>query len=62
VFKREWEADKIGAYVSDRPVTPPDMAATILSACGINPDTLLQTPLGRPVEAAGGGKVVTEIF
>jgi hypothetical protein len=29
---------------------------------GIKPDTLLYTPLGRPVELAGGGKAVTEVF
>lgn len=54
--------DKIGAYVTDRPVTPPDMAATVLSGLGIKPDTMLHTPLGRPVEAACGGKPVTELF
>ncbi len=54
--------DKIGAYVADRPITPPDMAATVLSALGIKPDTILHTPLGRPVEAASGGKAVTELF
>src|SRR5262249_55610389 len=46
--------DKFGAHVADRPITPPDMAATILTALGIKPDTLLYTPLGRPVELAGG--------
>jgi hypothetical protein len=54
--------DKIGAYVTDRPITPPDMAATVLTALGIKPDTMLHTPLGRPVEAACGGKAVTELF
>ena len=54
--------DKIGAYVADRPITPPDMAATVLSVLGIQPDTVLHTPLGRPVQAASGGKVVTELF
>jgi hypothetical protein len=54
--------DKIGSSVTDRPITPPDMSATILSALGIQPDTMLHTPLGRPVEAAGGGKVVSELF
>lgn len=54
--------DKIGAYVTDRPITPPDLAATVLATLGIKPDTLLYTPLGRPVEAAGGGRAVTEVF
>ena len=38
------------------------MAATILHALGIDPATTLHTPLGRPVELAGGGKPVTELF
>ena len=50
--------DKIGASVTDRPVTPPDMAATILHAMGIDPATTVHTPLGRPVELASGGKPV----
>ncbi len=54
--------DKIGAIVTDRPITPPDMAATILHALGIDPATTLHTPLGRPVELAGGGKPVLELF
>ncbi len=54
--------DKIGSAVTDRPITPPDMAATILHALGIDPTTTLHTPLGRPVELAGGGKPVTELF
>lgn len=54
--------DKIGAAVTDRPITPPDMAATILHALGIDHETTLHTPLGRPVELAGGGKPVTELF
>jgi uncharacterized protein (DUF1501 family) len=54
--------DKIGASVTDRPVTPQDMAATILTALGIEPGTLLYTPLGRPVELVSGGKAVVELF
>ena len=54
--------DRIGASVTDRPITPGDMAATILLALGIDPATTLHTPLGRPVELASGGRVVTELF
>jgi hypothetical protein len=54
--------DKIGGSVTDRPVTPPDMAATILHAMGIDPATTVHTPLGRPVELASGGKPVLELF
>jgi Protein of unknown function (DUF1501) len=54
--------DKSGAYVTDRPTTPGDMVATILQALGIDPAMVVQTPLGRPVELASGGKPVTEVF
>ena len=54
--------DKIGGSVTDRPITPPDMAATILHALGIDPSASLLTPLGRPVELASGGKPVLELF
>src|SRR5205085_1217997 len=33
--------DKLGAQVTDRPITPPDMSATVLAALGIKPDTML---------------------
>src|SRR5207237_5264659 len=29
--------DKLGAQVTDRPITPPDMSATVLAALGIKP-------------------------
>jgi hypothetical protein len=54
--------DKIGAQVADRPITPQDMAATILSKLGIAPDTVLYTSLGRPVPMVSGGKPVAELF
>ena len=54
--------DKIGASVTDRPITPPDMAATVLHALGIDPATKVQTATGRPVELASGGKPVLELF
>jgi Protein of unknown function (DUF1501) len=52
--------DKQGGYVSERPITPEDMGATILHVLGINPETILQTPLGRPVPLVEGGKPVYE--
>lgn len=54
--------DKQAAYVTDRPITPSDMAATVLSALGIDPDTTLLTPVGRPIQLAGGGKPVSELM
>ena len=54
--------DRIGATVTDRPVTPGDMAATILHALGIDPAAVVHTPTGRPVELASGGRPVLELF
>ena len=54
--------DKQAASVIDRPITPSDMAATLLTALGIDPDITLHTPLGRPVQLAGGGRPVRELF
>ncbi len=54
--------DKQAASVTDRPITPSDFAATLLTALGIDPDITLHTPLGRPVQLAGGGKAVRELF
>ncbi len=54
--------DKQAASVVDRPITPSDFAATILAAMGFDPDVTLHTPVGRPIQLAGGGKVVRELF
>lgn len=54
--------DAQAAFVTDRPVTPPDMAATVLQTLGIDPDTIVHTPVGRPIYLASGGKPVSELF
>jgi hypothetical protein len=54
--------DKEGAFVTDRPVRPPDVAFTILSALGIDPHKELRTPEGRPVAILGEGSFVHELF
>jgi uncharacterized protein (DUF1501 family) len=54
--------DKIAASVIDRPIGPADMAATILSILGIDPHTILHTPVGRPIELASGGRVIDELL
>ena len=54
--------DKQAGSVIDRPITPSDMAATLLTALGIDPDITLHTPIGRPVQLAGGGRPVHELF
>ena len=54
--------DKQAASITDRPITPSDMAATLLHALGIDPGITLHTPLGRPIQLAGGGRPVHELF
>jgi hypothetical protein len=54
--------DQHAAYVTDRPAHPADLAATILSVLGIDPQTTLHTPLGRPVPLVNGGKVIHEVL
>jgi hypothetical protein len=48
--------------VKDRPVTVPDLHASLLHACGIDPARQYTTPDGRPIKLTNGGKVVQELF
>ena len=54
--------DSQAAEVTDRPITPQDLAATILNVLGIDHKTVLHTPLGRPVPLVDGGTPVRELF
>jgi hypothetical protein len=54
-------SDDRGAYVTDCPVTPPDLQATVLHALGIRPDSALQDRQGRP-HAASDGQPVLGLF
>ena len=55
-------SDDAGAAVKDRPVTFPDLHATLLHACGIDPAREYTTPDGRPIKLTSGGKVVQKLF
>lgn len=54
--------DKNGAFVTDRPVRPADVAWTVYEALGIDPAKELLTPEGRPVSILAEGATVTELF
>jgi len=54
--------DKNGAFVTDRPVRPADVAWTIYNALGIDPSKELLTPEGRLVSILAEGAAVTELF
>lgn len=54
--------DKNGAFVTDRPVGPADVAWTVYDSLGIDPAKELLTPEGRPVSILAEGSTVTELF
>ncbi|RUL89501.1 DUF1501 domain-containing protein [Tautonia sociabilis] len=54
--------DAIADLPSDRPVTPNDLAATLYTALGINPDHRFLTPDGQPIRLVDGGRPVDELL
>ena len=54
--------DRDGAFVTERPVRPADVACTVFEALGINPRKDLHTPEGRPVAILDQGNTVEELF
>lgn len=55
-------SDKIAAYPASNPVNPPDIAATIYHCLGIDPETRITDPQGRPHEVASGGEPIQGIL
>ena len=56
-------SDALGEFPKDRPVTPPDLAATIFTLLGIDPTMELHTGDGRPIRVAPqGATVVSELI
>jgi Protein of unknown function (DUF1501) len=56
------KTDKHGAYTTQQPVTPADVAYTILDSVGIDPRKHIFTPDGRPLEILDSGELVREWF
>ena len=54
--------DKQAGSVVDRPISPEDVAATVLHVFGIDQTKILYTPLGRPVKLVSGGKPISELL
>ena len=54
-------SDRVGESPHDNPITPNDLARTIYSLLGINPEHELHTADGRPVPVNQGGKLIQEI-
>ena len=51
----------LGEYVTDSPVSPQDLAATIYTQLGVNPHTWYKTQDGRPIELVPEGKPVKQL-
>ncbi len=49
------KSDRLGAYPVSRTFGPPDLAATIYGALGVDPATELRDRLGRPLRLCTGG-------
>jgi hypothetical protein len=56
------ETDSEGGYVTDRPYTPDDYAATVYEFLGIDREMPLYTPDGRPILLAKKGEVIKELI
>jgi uncharacterized protein (DUF1501 family) len=54
--------DRDGAFVTEKPFSPPDVSYTILSSLGIDPRKHLFTADGRPVEILESGRWMQELF
>jgi uncharacterized protein (DUF1501 family) len=56
--------DKDGTSVKDNPCSVGDLYATLYSALGINPDTEIRDPLGRPRKISGekAGKPISALL
>jgi hypothetical protein len=55
-------SDRNGESPQDRPITPTDLARTIYTLLGIDPDHELHTDDGRPVPVNQGGALVRELL
>jgi len=54
--------DAHGEVPSDRPVSPPDLAFTLLKLLGVDPARELTTPGGRPVKTLSEGSFISELI
>ena len=55
------DSDARGGMPADRPVRPPDLAATIFQLLGISPDHEFRDPFDRPLQVTSGGRALREI-
>jgi Protein of unknown function (DUF1501) len=56
------KTDKIGGTVTDRPVSPKDLLATVYHLLGHDLETMIRDRGGRPQALVPGGAVVRELL
>ncbi len=57
------KSDEIGAYPAERPVTPSEVVATIYQSLGVDLETELPGPQGRPFPVVDfGTRAIKELF
>jgi hypothetical protein len=55
-------SDAKGDQPADRPVTPADLAATLFTTLGIDPNFQFHTPDGQPIRLVDKGQAIRELF
>lgn len=55
-------SDPVGESPADRPVTPADLACTIYTLLGIDPELEFQTADGRPIRVNRDGELIPELL
>ena len=55
-------SDPQGAFVKDDPVSPKDVLCTMYHLLGIDPETTIPDPLGRPLRLVSGGEVLHKLL
>ncbi len=56
------KTDAKGDSPAERPVTPPDLAATIYTSLGIDPNGQFETPDGQPIRLVDKGQALRELI
>jgi hypothetical protein len=55
-------SDRIGAYVTDGPVSPQDLLATVYHLCGVSGDATFADRQGRVLPLYGDGTPIRHIL
>lgn len=55
-------SDRIAAYVSDNPVSPQDVLATVYHLCGVGSDATVRDRLNRPMPLYGDGVPIKAVL